>query len=111
MGMGIGIGMAISELSSADSQMIVSIFQGISAGTIIYVVMFEVLQREMVRDVPGLMQLLGVMVGFGSMLMIQIFTHHHHHGNNNEAEEEKLLQMAKALCPSLPLLNSTRVDF
>jgi len=113
--MGIGIGMAISELSSSDSQMIVSIFQGISAGTIIYVVMFEVLQREMVRDVPGLMQLLGVMVGFGAMLMIQIFTHHHHHNNNNndnnEAEEEKLIQMAKALCPSLPLLNSTRVDF
>jgi len=109
--MGIGIGMAISELSSTDSQMIVSIFQGISAGTIIYVVMFEVLQREMVRDVPGLMQLLGVMVGFGAMLMIQIFTHHHHHNNNNEAEEEKLLQMAKALCPSLPLLDSTRVDF
>ena len=36
------------------------------------------------------------MVGFGAMLMIQIFTHHHHHGGNNEeAEEEKLLQMAK----------------
>ena len=36
------------------------------------------------------------MVGFGSMLMIQIFTHHHHHSNNNaEEEEEKLLQMAK----------------
>jgi len=111
--MGIGIGMAISELSSSDSQMIVSIFQGISAGTIIYVVMFEVLQREMVRDVPGLMQLMGVMVGFGSMLMIQIFTHHKHHNNNNaeEGEEEKLLQMAKALCPSLLLPNSTLIDF
>ena len=38
------------------------------------------------------------MVGFGAMLMIQIFTHHHHHNNNNdnnEAEEEKLIQMAK----------------
>ena len=37
------------------------------------------------------------MVGFGTMLMIQIFTHHHHHNNNdnNEAEEEKLIQMAK----------------
>merc|ERR1712083_1169424 len=99
--MGIGIGMAISELSSSDSQMIVSIFQGISAGTIIYVVMFEVLQREMVRDVPGLMQLLGVMIGFGAMLMIQIFTHHHHHNNNNN-EEEKILKLAKVLCSSTP---------
>jgi len=110
--MGIGIGMAISELSSSDSQMIVSIFQGISAGTIIYVVMFEVLQREMVRDVPGLMQLLGVMIGFGAMLMIQIFTHHHHHNNNNNNdEEEKILKLAKVLCSSTPSFNSTRVDF
>ena len=29
---------------------------GLSAGTIIYVVMFEVLQREKSRDVPGLLQ-------------------------------------------------------
>ena len=47
--------------------------QGISAGTIIYVVMFEVLQREMVRDVPGLMQLVLVLI-VATVILTILFT-------------------------------------
>ena len=71
---------------------------GLSGGTILYVVMFEVLQREKGRDVPGLLQvtwplfllffsilppslpliffllqLLGILFGFLTMLLIQLY--------------------------------------
>ena len=47
--------------------------QGIAGGTLLYVVMFEVLNRERTKNVAGLVQLAGILVGFASMLMIEIF--------------------------------------
>ena len=44
---------------------------GIAAGTLLYVVMFEVLSRERERDISGILQLAGVIVGFGVMLTIE----------------------------------------
>ena len=35
--------------------------------------MFEVLKRERTKNVSGLLQLAGILVGFASMLMIEIF--------------------------------------
>ena len=48
-------------------------FLGIAAGTLLYVVMFEVLNRERMKEVSGLLQLVGVLLGFGVMLLIEIF--------------------------------------
>ena len=42
-----------------------------AAGTLLYVVMFEVLNRERTKDVSGLLQLVGVLLGFGVMLTIE----------------------------------------
>ena len=39
----------------------------------LYVVMFEVLNRERMKEVSGLLQLVGVLLGFGVMLLIEIF--------------------------------------
>ena len=36
-------------------------------------VMFEVLNRERMKEVSGLLQLVGVLFGFGVMLIIEIF--------------------------------------
>ena len=47
--------------------------KGIAGGTLLYVVMFEVLNRERTKNVSGLLQLAGIIVGFASMLMIEIF--------------------------------------
>ena len=47
--------------------------QGVAAGTILYVVMFEVLTRERAKHVPGLLQLVGVILGFGVLLLMEIF--------------------------------------
>ena len=48
-------------------------FQGLSAGTILYVVVFEVLQREKTkRKVPGLVQLVLIVVGFILMIAVEV---------------------------------------
>ena len=48
-------------------------FEGIAAGTLLYVVMFEVLNRERDKDLPGLLQLTAVLIGFTLMLLIEVF--------------------------------------
>ena len=37
----------------------------------LYVVMFEVLNRERMKEVSGILQLVGVLLGFGVMLTIE----------------------------------------
>ena len=46
---------------------------GISGGTILYVVVFEILQREKNKAVPGLLQITFVLVGFAVMVCIEVF--------------------------------------
>ena len=49
-------------------------FQALAGGTILYVVVFEVLQREKSKEkVPGLVQLLCVILGFTTLMMVEIF--------------------------------------
>ena len=92
--LGIGLGIIITELQAGsvpgevkifqkifhiEKYFIVKIFQvtaslqGVAAGTILYVVMFEVLTRERAKHVPGILQLVGVILGFGVLLLIEIF--------------------------------------
>ena len=74
---GIGIGMAFSNLIDDTNTAyfaVQGILQGIAGGTLLYVVVFEILQREKVKEkVPGLAQLLFVVLGFAGMLFVQIF--------------------------------------
>ena len=51
----------------------VNTLQGLAAGTLLYVVMFEVLNREREKQLPGLLQLTAVILGFIIMLIIQLF--------------------------------------
>jgi len=82
---GIGVGIIITHVSAGGEyhQIYIAILQGIAAGTIIYIVMFEVLQREKSRNISGLLQLFAIMAGFSVMIIIQIFAgHHHDHGDH-----------------------------
>ena len=45
---------------------------GLAGGTILYIVMFEVLQREKEKKVPGICQLFGILLGFGAMMVIEL---------------------------------------
>ena len=46
-------------------------FAALAGGTLLYVVMFEVLQREKEKDVSGALQLVGILLGFSFMTMLQ----------------------------------------
>ena len=90
--LGIGVGIGISELPESKYQeFTVAFLQGIfhvfvnkllivfhfdyaalSGGTIIYCIMFEIIQRERQKNVSGMLQLLGIVLGFVGMLLIDI---------------------------------------
>jgi zinc transporter 1/2/3 len=72
--LGIGIGLALGHLRN-DSETLgptPTILQGMAAGTLLYVVFFEVLARERANDKSGLLQLAAILVGFMLMLGLQI---------------------------------------
>lgn len=66
--LGIGIGILVSSGGEAGSTgMVSAILQGLASGTLLYVVFFEILQK----DKAGLLQLVAVLVGFGIMFGLQ----------------------------------------
>lgn len=84
---GIGIGLAVTELTGVATE-VTAVLQGLAAGTLIYVVMFEVLQREREKEVGGLLQLAATLLGFVIMLIVQLYTHHEHeHGEDEHAHK------------------------
>ena len=68
---GTTIGVIVHEVGR--SYMTIGLLQGLSAGTILYVIIFEILQREKTkRKIPGLVQLVFIALGFAIMLCIEI---------------------------------------
>ena len=49
-----------------------AILQALAGGTIIYVVVFEVLERERSKNVSGLAQLFFVLLGFGVLVSVEL---------------------------------------
>eukprot|EP00090_Calanus_glacialis_P034680 TRINITY_DN5852_c0_g1_i1.p1 TRINITY_DN5852_c0_g1~~TRINITY_DN5852_c0_g1_i1.p1 ORF type:complete len:384 (-),score=70.16 TRINITY_DN5852_c0_g1_i1:90-1241(-) len=70
---GIGLGMIFS-----GDDLSLAVLQGLAGGTILYVVMFEVLQREKEKEVSGIFQLLGIVLGFSAMMVLEVLAHHDH---------------------------------
>jgi len=93
---GIGIGLAVTELTDAATE-VTSVLQGLAAGTLIYVVMFEVLQREREKEVGGLLQLAATILGFVVMLIVQVYTHHEHEHGAEHDHERKLWLTSQVL--------------
>jgi hypothetical protein len=74
LGIGIGIGISSAAGAGGDSYTLtVAILQAIAGGTLIYVVVFEVLQREKSKSVSGMAQLMFVILGFSALMCIEIF--------------------------------------
>ncbi|XP_020288066.1 protein zntC-like isoform X1 [Pseudomyrmex gracilis] len=91
---GIAVGLALGHFKN-DSENLgptPTILQGMAAGTLLYVVFFEVLARERANEKSGLLQLVAIIIGFMLMLGLQIATahsHSHSHGHtHNHTEEE-----------------------
>ncbi|XP_014473187.1 PREDICTED: uncharacterized protein LOC106743650 isoform X2 [Dinoponera quadriceps] len=71
---GIAVGLALGHFKN-DSENLgptPTILQGMAAGTLLYVVFFEVLARERANEKSGLLQLVAIIVGFTLMLGLQI---------------------------------------
>ncbi|XP_063705162.1 zinc transporter ZIP3-like [Culicoides brevitarsis] len=69
--LGIGIGIILVNGTNADDMEVPSaILQGLAAGTLLFVVFFEIL----CKDKSGLPQFLAVLVGFGTIFAIQVLT-------------------------------------
>lgn len=74
--LGIAAGILITEAGGSQvSDVLVNTLQGLAAGTLLYVVMLEVLSRERQKHLPGLLQFTAVILGFIIMLIIQLFVH------------------------------------
>ena len=67
-----------SDVLRFTSNMRVIIFLGLAAGTILYIVVFEVLLREKSKRVPGLLQFLFIVLGFTIMLLVEIYGKRYH---------------------------------
>lgn len=72
--LGIGIGIALTEGGDGGSTSDVpnAILKGLATGTLLYVVFFEILQKQHNSKESGLKQLLAVAVGFGLLFGILI---------------------------------------
>jgi len=89
--LGIGLGVGVTGLGSQQvSPLVLATLQGLAAGTILYVVMFEVLNREKAKEISGLGQLLGIIVGFVAMLLLDIFVKHECSGEGGDQENASL---------------------
>ncbi|XP_044736008.1 zinc transporter ZIP1-like isoform X1 [Chrysoperla carnea] len=84
---GIGIGIALSETSEARDEVVVAtVLQGMAAGTLLYVVFFEVLARERSNDHEGIWQLMAIILGFTVMFLLQFMTGHEHSHSHGDAD-------------------------
>jgi len=69
---GIGIGMSLSDPSQQDSAngAALVVVQGIATGSLLYVVFFEILEKERQKEVNGIVQVLGVTIGYIFMVLL-----------------------------------------
>ena len=72
--MGVGIGIIITSYSSTGSTyfLVDGIMQGLAAGTLLYVGIFEVIERERYKNVSGLAQLFFIILGFCVLMSVGI---------------------------------------
>ena len=59
--------------TSNDIRYSINFIQGFAAGTLLYCCVFEIIEREKYKKkVPGLVQLLCVILGFSSLMLVEI---------------------------------------
>lgn len=79
---GVGVGIAITSAVTQNTtpyMVTVGVLQGFAAGTLLYVCVFEIIEREKYKQkVPGLVQLLCVILGFSSLMLVEILATHDH---------------------------------
>lgn len=92
IGIGIGIGVTSAIEDNEKAYMTtVGVLSAMAAGTLLYVAVFEILEREKSKvKVPGLVQLVFVILGFCAIMLVEILAPHHHHDEEEEGDETTL---------------------
>lgn len=71
---GAGIGIAVSETVSSEADVqtsAVTVLQGLATGTLLYVVFFEVIEKERLKKTNGLMMVAFIVLGALTMTIVQ----------------------------------------
>lgn len=71
---GILIGLVSQITLEGQTNMAIGYLNALATGTLLYVTFFEVLQREKNSQLSGLLQFLAVVLGFGIMVVINVFS-------------------------------------
>merc|ERR1712079_205855 len=72
--------------------MIVGVLQALSGGTILYVCVFEILDREKCKKhVSGLLQFLSAISGFCALMMVELLVPHDHNDDHDMATFSSVL--------------------
>jgi len=89
VGIAIGIGLVHSAAGSSASNGPAAVLNGLAAGTLLYVVFFEILEKERQKKSNGLLQVSFIILGFVVMICIQLLEgdHHHHHGGDDHHDD------------------------
>merc|ERR1712062_669049 len=68
---GVGVGMALTspDQEQVDNTALI-VLQGIATGSLLYVVFFEILEKERQKAVPGLLQVIAMSLGFIFMVLL-----------------------------------------
>ena len=74
IGIAIGIGMTSGYVTiNSTFDLAIGIIQGLASGTLMYVIVFEVFQREKAKEeILGIVQLAFVILGFVAMLIVEL---------------------------------------
>ncbi|XP_022920373.1 zinc transporter ZIP1-like [Onthophagus taurus] len=82
--LGIGIGILVSDGETAAVPSV--ILQGLASGTLLYIVFFEIIQRD---KSGGLKQFFAILIGFCVMFTLTVLTaHSHSHGEHDHHDHE-----------------------
>ena len=87
--LGIAIGIALTQTIDEESgtqNVVIAVLHGLAAGTLVYVVFFEIIEKERSKKSNGLLQVTFIVLGFVVMILVSLLEgeHHHHHGEEEE---------------------------
>ena len=86
--LGIAIGIALTQTANEEDgaqNVTIAVLHGLAAGTLVYVVFFEILEKERAKKSNGLLQVTFIVLGFIVMILVSLLEGEHHHF---EGEEE-----------------------
>jgi len=67
---GVGVGMALKQSGEDHGGAALIVFQGLATGSLLYVVFFEILEKERKKKVPGVLQAIFLSLGFIFMVCL-----------------------------------------